>query len=201
MSAQSNLAALFVPLDCEKIKDDLLWQPVSVHTLPDEMDTLIHGGAPCPQYDILYEYYMEKSPESVETYAKYKDLIAFWSKHSPWPLDTIADVTDFYKRLMTDKGQNKTLPDWAEEAIKPGNPMEKIANVTFKLRGTPELVRLRSGFLIKDILQRTAKKINGTLEPTNQVLYMYSAHSSTLATMLNGFGLNEVIFKGKGIFV
>lgn len=85
------------------------------------------------------------------------------------------------------------LADWEEEAIKPGNPMEKIANVTYKLRGTPELVRLRSGFLIKDILERTAKKIQGTLHPENQTLYMYSAHSSTLATMLNGFGLNEVV--------
>lgn len=70
--------------------------------------------------------------------------------------------------------------------------MEAIANVTYKLRATPELVRIRSGFLIKDILERTAKKINGTLEPTERSLYMYSAHSSTLATMLNGFGLNEV---------
>lgn len=44
MSAQANLAALFVPTESEKIKEDLLWQPVSVHTVPDEMDTLIHGG-------------------------------------------------------------------------------------------------------------------------------------------------------------
>lgn len=72
--------------------------------------------------------------------------------------------------------------------------MEIIVNVTYKLRATPELVRLRSGFLIKDILERTAKKINGTLEPKERSLYMYSAHSSTLATMLNGFGLNEVFF-------
>lgn len=108
MSAQANVAALFVPTESEKLKNDLLWQPVTIHTLPEEMDKLIHGGVPCPKYEILYEYYMEKSPESTETYAKYKDLITFWSEHSPWPLKTIADVTDFYKKLMTDKGQNKT---------------------------------------------------------------------------------------------
>lgn len=43
-------------------------------------------------------------------------------------------------------------------------------------------------------------KINGTIKPANETLYMYSAHSSTLATMLNGFGLNEVIFKEKKLF-
>lgn len=84
---------------------------------------------------------------------------------------------------------NVRLPEWAEEAIKPGGPMEKITNVTYKLRASPPLVRLRSGFLIKDLLERTAKKIEGKVE---QKLYFYSAHSSTLATMLNGFGLNEL---------
>lgn len=69
--------------------------------------------------------------------------------------------------------------------------MEKIVEVTYKLRGTPALVRLRSGFLFKDILDRTAQKIQGTLKP-DRSMWMYSAHSSTIATMLNGLKLNEV---------
>lgn len=73
--------------------------------------------------------------------------------------------------------------------------MFEIARIVYKLRGLPELVKFRSGFLMKDILERTAKKIMGTLQPANQTLYMYSAHSTTLATMLNGFGLNEVFVR------
>lgn len=69
--------------------------------------------------------------------------------------------------------------------------MQSITEITYKLRATPELVRLRSGFLIKEILERCAQKINGTLTP-DRSMWIYSAHSSTLATMLNGFGLNEV---------
>lgn len=86
------------------------------------------------------------------------------------------------------------MPDWANEAIKTGNPMEKIVEVTYRLRGTPELVRLRSGFLFKDILERTSQKINGTLKP-DRSMWMYSAHSSTIATMLNGLKLNEVYLR------
>lgn len=82
-------------------------------------------------------------------------------------------------------------PDWVKEAIKKDGPMEIITRATYKLRGTPELVRRRSGFLIKDILERSAQKLNSTLRPDFQ-LYMYSAHSSTLATMLNGLGIFEV---------
>lgn len=108
MSAQANLAALFVPTETEKIKDDLPWQPVSVHTIPYEMDTLIHGSRPCPKYKVLYEHYMEKSPESLETFAKYKDLIAYWSQENGSELKNIEDVTNLYKKLMTQKGQNVT---------------------------------------------------------------------------------------------
>lgn len=71
--------------------------------------------------------------------------------------------------------------------------MENITKVTLKLRSSSSLVRLRSGFLIKDILERTAKKIDGTLKP-NRSMFIYSGHSSTIGTILNGFGLNEVVY-------
>lgn len=86
---------------------------------------------------------------------------------------------------------SKRLPDWAEEAIQPNQPMELITRATYKLRGTPELARRRAGFLIKEILQRSAKKINSTLRP-DRLMWFYSGHSSTLATMLNGLGLFEL---------
>lgn len=69
--------------------------------------------------------------------------------------------------------------------------MEIITRTTYKLRGTPELARRRSGFLIRDILERSAQKINGTLRP-DRAIWMYSGHSSTLATMLNGLQIFEV---------
>lgn len=69
--------------------------------------------------------------------------------------------------------------------------MQSITETTYKLRGTPELVRLRSGFLIKEILERCQQKLNGTLKP-DRSMWIYSAHSSTLATMLNGLKLNQV---------
>lgn len=108
MSAQANLAALFVPTESEKLKKDLLWQPASVHTIPDEMDMTMHGGRPCPKQDVLYKYYMQQSPESLQTYAKYKDLIAVWATHSSRKLNNIEDVTNFYKKLMSEKIQNGT---------------------------------------------------------------------------------------------
>lgn len=107
MSAQALLAGLFKPTKDEIWNEEILWQPVSVHTLADESDTLLHGGKPCPKYDYLYEYFMERSPEALETMKKYGKLIAYWAKMSRRHLDTIEDVTLLYKRFMSDKEQHK----------------------------------------------------------------------------------------------
>lgn len=56
---------------------------------------------------------------------------------------------------------------------------------------TPELARLKSGFLIKEMMERFTSKIFGELEP-DRVLWLYSAHDETIANMLNSLGLFEV---------
>lgn len=83
------------------------------------------------------------------------------------------------------------MPEWALDAIKPGSELEEIANRVYSLRAQPQLVRIRSGFLIKEMLERFEAKKNGELDP-DIVLFMYSAHSSTITTLLNGLGLNLV---------
>lgn len=69
--------------------------------------------------------------------------------------------------------------------------MEEIAKVVYLLRAKPELVKIRSGFLLKEMLERFKTKLNGTLTP-NRALWMYSAHSSTITTLLNGMKFNMV---------
>lgn len=83
------------------------------------------------------------------------------------------------------------VPEWALDAIKPGSALEEIANSVYSLRAQPKLVRIRSGFLIKSMLEHFEAKINDELDP-DIVLFMYSAHSSTITTLLNGLGLTLV---------
>lgn len=83
------------------------------------------------------------------------------------------------------------MPKWALDAIKPGSALEEIANKVYALRAQPQLVRIRSGFLIKQMLEHFEAKKNDELDP-DIVLFMYSAHSSTISTLLNGLGLTLV---------
>lgn len=84
------------------------------------------------------------------------------------------------------------LPEWAERAVEPNGVVEKIAESHFKVNtATPELARLKSGFLIKEMMERFTSKIFDDLDP-DRVLWLYSAHDETIANILNSLGLFEV---------
>lgn len=55
-----------------------------------------------------------------------------------------------------------------------------------------EMKMIRSGYLLKEILDRFSSKIQRTLSP-DRSLWMYFAHDTTIANMLNSLGLFEVI--------
>ena len=85
-----------------------------------------------------------------------------------------------------------SIPQWAEEAIKPGSKLEYLASIYFTIFArTTEMKKLRSGYLLKEILDRSTNKSMSTLAP-DRSLWMYFAHDNTLADMLNSLGLYEV---------
>lgn len=70
--------------------------------------------------------------------------------------------------------------------------MEYIAQFYHKMYAdTPQLARVESGFLLKEIVERFSQKINATLQP-DRSLWFYSAHSITVSFMLHSLGLFQV---------
>lgn len=73
------------------------------------------------------------------------------------------------------------------------SPMQYIAKFYFTIdSNTPELAKLKSGPLLKEIMERFTQKINSQLVP-DRSLWLYSAHDTTICAMLNSLGLLEVI--------
>lgn len=86
------------------------------------------------------------------------------------------------------------LPKWAQKVIVPDGDFCHLNKYFYKMiSGTTELKKLKSGFLLKEMLERFKKKALSTLSP-DRVLYFYSSHDTTLAPMLNSLGLFEVKF-------
>lgn len=85
------------------------------------------------------------------------------------------------------------MPDWTKTVYYTGSDMEWMAFHAFQLNTiTPELARLKTGFLLRDILNRFEQKITGKLTP-DRSLWIYSAHDITVANVLNSIGLFDVI--------
>lgn len=76
------------------------------------------------------------------------------------------------------------LPSWTKK-IFPSKEMDLAAGLSFQ---TPtfnrKLARLKSGSLLKEVLDRFNDKINHKLKPSRS-LWMYSAHDTTVANLLN----------------
>lgn len=85
-----------------------------------------------------------------------------------------------------------SLPDWTNEVFGDGSDFEWCANRDFQLQtNTPELARLSTGFLIRQMLEHFSRKIKSTLLP-DRSLWIYSAHDTNIANILNSLGLFDV---------
>lgn len=72
--------------------------------------------------------------------------------------------------------------------------MTYIAGFTFSVSTyTRQLARLKTGPLIKEMLERFVQKSKGKLSP-NRSLWVYSAHDTTVANVLNTLKLYDVSF-------
>lgn len=85
------------------------------------------------------------------------------------------------------------MPKWTETFFGPNTDFEYVTFLDFKTKtGTPELARFNAGFLIRDILDRCSEKIQQSLSP-DRSMWIYSAHDTTIANILNAFGQFDVI--------
>lgn len=86
------------------------------------------------------------------------------------------------------------LADWMEKVIEPNGIVDYIVKFSYRMyTDTKQLARLKSGFLLKEILEHFSQKANSTLSP-DRSLWLYSAHDYTVSNMLNSLGLFEVSF-------
>lgn len=88
------------------------------------------------------------------------------------------------------------LPTWAEEVMTRGgdlhNDFEYLMHYYFQIfTQTSEMKKIKSGFLLKEILDRFTNKTLSTLSPDRN-LWLYFAHDITITNMLNSLGLFKV---------
>ena len=77
--------------------------------------------------------------------------------------------------------------------LDPGSDLDNFFIDGFKLlSNTTEMKKLKSGYLLKEMLERFTQKTQSKLNP-DRSLYIYSGHDITISNLLNSLGLFDVI--------
>lgn len=82
-----------------------------------------------------------------------------------------------------------SLPEWTDRIYYPNSIIEQVTDFMFgSFAGTPEITRLRYGFLMQEVMDRFQAKIDSTLSP-DRSLWIYSAHDISVGSVLKMLGL------------
>lgn len=108
MTALAALAGLYFPTKNEIWNDDILWQPIPVHTLPINEDYILIGESPCPRFDELFEKFLKESELAREMHAKVAEFYPILSERSGKNISTIFGTFLFFDTLYVENLHNKT---------------------------------------------------------------------------------------------
>ncbi|XP_068152454.1 prostatic acid phosphatase [Drosophila tropicalis] len=190
MSAQSNLAGLYEPKGSDVWNPNIPWQPIPVHTVPENKDFILAAKASCPTYD--YEMAaLEASVEFQALYSRFHDLFTYLSENSGRQVKTFTDASYLNNTLFIESLNNLKLPVWTEK-VYGAKEFTYASNLAFAVMTyTRKLARLKVGPLLKDIFERFEHKVSGNLTPDRSA-WIYSAHDTTIANTLNALKLFEL---------
>ncbi|XP_055849783.1 prostatic acid phosphatase [Episyrphus balteatus] len=189
MSALSNLAGLYPPVGNDVWDNSISWQPIPIHTVPENQDNILAGKKSCPAYEYAYSA-MKNSPEFQKYDEQYTYLYEYLTKWTGRTVDSLESVQRINNTLFIEGLYNKTLPDWTKK-IYPSKDMTFISDFSFALfTYTRPMARLKTGPLIHEILKRFSDKASNKLKP-NRSVWIYSAHDTTVANVLNTLKLFE----------
>lgn len=98
---------MFPPTGEEVWNEYLLWQPIPVHTVPQDLDRLFLNSKPCPLFDrLLHDHF--SSSKMQEHLAKYKQLFQYLEHHSGMPIRNASDAHALLDTLRHEQSWNKT---------------------------------------------------------------------------------------------
>lgn len=189
MSAESNLAGFYPPHGQDIWNENIPWQAIPVHTMPEKQDVVLAAKKSCPVYD----YELKKLYKSQEFKAfdkTYMPIYKYLTMYSGKTVNSLQSVQNIYSCLHIEELYNYTLPEWTMEVYP--DKLFPISGLSFAVKTyTPLLARLKTGPLLKEILTHFKNK---TLKKIDQSYWVYSAHDTTVANMLNTLG----VFKTMG---
>ncbi|XP_021441518.2 lysosomal acid phosphatase isoform X1 [Oncorhynchus mykiss] len=194
MSAEANLAGLYPPNGSQVFNPSLEWQPIPVHTVPQDEERLLSFPIlGCPRYKILM-IETERTEKYLNMTFLYKDLIATVREKTGLKNTTIETVWSVHDTLFCEARHNMTAPDWVTPEIM--DDLRKLKDfgfeILFEVYKHQEKSRLQGGVLLGSIVNNISES---ALPDSNRRLkmMMLSAHDTTIVALQSSLS----IFNGK----
>lgn len=191
MSAEADLAGLYPPIKTDIWDNNLLWQPIPIHTTPENMDAVLAEKKPCKKHGYLLKQLL-KNDYFRNISHTYHDLYAYLTRNSG---DTISDLTHLeylYNTFYIETLYNYTLPEWAQKVYP--TKMKYLASLSFAINTyTSDLARLKTGPFFNELINYFK---NRSATEDNAIYYapkflMFSSHDTIVANLLNSMGAFE----------
>ncbi|XP_076008644.1 lysosomal acid phosphatase isoform X2 [Genypterus blacodes] len=194
MSAESNLAGLYPPAGQQVFNPDLKWQPIPIHTVPQQQERLLSFPLnDCPRYDQL-----QKETEETEGYLnvtrKYQDVIELVRRKTGLNKTTVESVWSVSDTLFCERTHNMSAPEWVTaDVMKKLQYLKDFAfQMLFGLYKQQEKSRLQGGLLLGAIVKNISKM--AVPDPNKRhKLVMLSAHDTTVAAFQSSLN----VFNGR----
>ncbi|KAK5983557.1 Histidine acid phosphatase, partial [Trichostrongylus colubriformis] len=165
ISAYSNIAGMFASGVAGKDYPNETnwptgWTPIPVHTLPEDEDHAGNVFAPCPRAVQLDEE-LQRSKEFKQIAQDNKDFLDYLSKNTGMTVD----LRNLYQ--INDVHHIETLYNMSQPAWMTDEVSKRLRNLTSLVNEytygigepyVPELIRLRGGPLLRDIVDRMNHK-------------------------------------------
>ncbi|GMT32910.1 hypothetical protein PFISCL1PPCAC_24207, partial [Pristionchus fissidentatus] len=171
------------------------WTPMPIHTVPHNEDRELEAGTDCKRSDALTVERVLK-PSFLDFIASNWKIIADIIMHSGGGVEADFDTLQhIWGAIGIEKGvYNLTLPDWITDELYDGlgAAIEEGTDYVdggagFNYPEDTELLRLRSGFLLKEWINN----LNSAMSGNGLKYHAYSAHDSTITGLLLTLGAKE----------
>lgn len=89
---------MFPPQNDQIWNENLRWQAIPIHTVPKELDHVLHVSRPCPLYDQAYNEYLA-SDEIQSVLKDHQSLIQYIEAHAGEKIHSIEQIKSIYQAL------------------------------------------------------------------------------------------------------
>uniref|UniRef100_A0A8B9J8C8 Lysosomal acid phosphatase n=1 Tax=Astyanax mexicanus TaxID=7994 RepID=A0A8B9J8C8_ASTMX len=184
MSAESNLAGLYPPNGSQVFHPGLNWQPIPIHTVPQDQERLLSFPlSNCAYYQRLMNE-TEKTELFINMTKTYADFLEMVRNKTGVESTTIASIWSIHDTLFCEEKHGMTLPDWVTPDVM--STLQFLKNfgfqIMFGVHKRVEKSRLQGGLLLDQIIKNFTTV--SSLKPNGQLkMIMYSAHDTTIVAL------------------